>query len=98
MSETANEMRKMEIHLARAKATAKATELVNYMMNEDMDGYELIYALREELISEHFANVSLISFVIDACFIASQKKGKVLGEENLSELTEDFMTELVKHG
>jgi len=98
MCKVADEHRKMEVHLKRAKTAVKARQLAEYMEDEEMEGCELLTRLEEELTDEHFANVPLISLIVDACFIVSQQKNRVLDDENLSELTEDFMLRLANHG
>ncbi len=98
MCEVADKYREMEIHLDRAKTAVKARELVHYMKAEAMEGYELLSLLEDEMTDEGLSNVPLISLIVDACFIASQHKNRVLDDENISELTEEFMIKLANHG
>ena len=99
MCKVSDEHRKMEIHLDRAQTAVKARELVEYMYKEEMEGYELLSLLEEEMTYNPSANVPLISLIVDACFIASQQKNRALSDDcYASLLTEWFMKKLANHG
>lgn len=99
MCKVSDENRKMEIHLDRAQTAVKARELVEYIYKEEMEGYELLSLLEEEMTYNPSANVPLISLIVDACFIASQQKNRALSDDcYASLLTEWFMKKLANHG
>jgi len=98
MCKVADEHCKMEVHLERAKTAVKARELVEYMYKEEMEGYELLSLLEDEMTCNPSANVPLISLIVDACFIASQQKNRALSDDcYASKLTEWFMNTLASH-